>query len=231
VSSCPPSLPDPSGRAAGPPRRLFDLGDTGVLVELPDLGAVLALLAALDADLDAGRGPAVEELVPAERTLLVRFDPRVTSAGEVRAWAATAVARPGTGAALTGAAPEPVEIPVRYDGEDLADVGRLTGLGPDGVVAAHTGREWTVAFTGFAPGFAYLVDGDPSLAVPRLPVPRTRVPPGAVALAGSYSGVYPRASPGGWRLVGTALTPVWDVHRDPPALLRPGLRVRFTAVP
>ena len=229
MSSCPPSPPDRPERAAGPPCRLFDLGDTGVLVELLDLTAVLVLLAALDADLDAGRGPAVEELVPAERTLLVRFDPRVTSAGEVRAWA-TATAGPGTGAVPTGALPEPVEIPVRYDGEDLADVGRLTGLGPDGVVAAHTGREWTVAFTGFAPGFAYLVDGDPSLAVPRLPAPRTRVPPGAVALAGSYSGVYPRPSPGGWRLVGTALTPVWDVHRDPPALLRPGLRVRFTAV-
>jgi len=195
-----------------------------VLVELDTLPDVLALLAALDADRAAGRAPEVEELVPAERTLLVRFDPHRTGAGAVRAWVREA--RPERGVVPVAGR---VELPVRYDGEDLAEVGRLTGLGADGVVAAHTGRDWTVAFTGFAPGFGYLVDGDPRLRVPRRPEPRLRVPAGAVAVAGGYSGVYPRPSPGGWRLLGTALVPVWDVDREPPALLLPGTRVRFVA--
>jgi len=206
-------------------RRLLDLGDAAVLVELPGLPDVLALLAALARDRELGRAPVVEELVPAERTLGVRFDPRVTTASQVRAWVRAAQALPG--AAPPGGR---VELGVRYDGVDLSEVGRLTGLGGDGVVAAHTGQDWTVAFTGFAPGFGYLVDGDPRLRVPRLDAPRPQVPAGAVALAGSYSGVYPRASPGGWRLLGTAVTPVWDVDRDPPALLLPGVRVRFVAV-
>ena len=207
-------------------RRLLDLGDAAVLVEVAGLPDVLGLLAALSLDREADRAPAVEDLVPAERTLLVRFDPRVTPASAVRAWLRDVEALPGVGG--TG---ERVELAVRYDGADLDDVGRRTGLGPEGVVAAHTGRDWTVAFTGFAPGFGYLVDGDLRLRVPRLDAPRTRVPAGAVALAGAYSGVYPRESPGGWRIIGTAAVPVWDVDRDPPALLRPGVRVRFVAVP
>ncbi len=99
------------------------------------------------------------------------------------------------------------------------------------MVAAHTGTAWTAAFSGFAPGFAYLTGGDPRLSVPRRAEPRTRVPAGAVALAGGFSGVYPRASPGGWQLLGRTDLAVWDLARDPPALLRPGVRVRFTAVP
>jgi allophanate hydrolase subunit 1 len=206
--------------------RLFPLGDCGLLAELETLPGVLALLAALEAAA-SGRPPGIEDLVPAERTLLVRFDPRLTDGAAVLAWirGVTPVRRaPG------GSAGARIEIPVRYDGEDLAEVGRLTGLGPGGVVTAHTGRDWTVAFTGFAPGFAYLVDGDPRLHVARLPTPRTRVPSGAVALAGRYSGVYPRASPGGWRIIGTTPADVWDPQRDPPALLRPGRRVCFVDV-
>jgi KipI family sensor histidine kinase inhibitor len=222
--------------------RLLELGDTGLLVELPDLDAVLDLLAGLTRDLaerDGGRdggpnggaGPAsvsapeVVDLVPAERTLLVRFDPARADPARVRDWVTGT--RPARRAA---AATERVELPVRYDGQDLDDVGRLTGLGPDGVVAAHTGRDWTVAFTGFAPGFGYLVGGDPRLRVPRLAESRVRVPAGSVALAGDYSGVYPRPSPGGWRLIGRTDVAVWDLDRDPPALLRPGVAVRFVAI-
>jgi KipI family sensor histidine kinase inhibitor len=120
-----------------------------------------------------------------------------------------------------------VEIPVCYDGEDLAEVGELTGLGADGVVEAHTGQTWTVAFAGFAPGFGYLVGEDDRLHVPRRTTPRTKVPAGAVGLAGEFSGVYPRESPGGWQLIGSTRLPMWDLDRDPPALLQPGLRVRF----
>ena len=120
------------------------------------------------------------------------------------------------------AASHEVEIPVRYDGPDLDDVAGLTGLSRAEVVAAHTGTPWRVAFGGFAPGFAYLVGGDPRLRVPRRDRPRPRCPPGAVGLAGEFSGVYPRSSPGGWQLIGTTDAVLWDVDRDPPALLAPG---------
>jgi KipI family sensor histidine kinase inhibitor len=116
---------------------------------------------------------------------------------------------------------------VTYDGPDLDDVTRLTGLSRAEVVAAHTGTPWRVAFGGFAPGFAYLVGGDPRLRVPRRVRPRPSVPAGSVALAGEFSGVYPRSSPGGWQLLGRTDTVLWDVDRDPPALLTPGTIVRF----
>jgi KipI family sensor histidine kinase inhibitor len=124
-----------------------------------------------------------------------------------------------------------LEIPVTYDGPDLADVARLTGLGEREVVEAHTGSTWRVAFGGFAPGFGYLVGGDPRLEVPRREESRTTVPAGAVGLAGTFSGVYPRESPGGWQLIGTTSAPMWDLDRDPPALLVPGAVVRFTEAP
>lgn len=172
----------------------------------------------------------MEEVVPAERSLLVRFDPAVADRSRVGTWIRAALAAgPATGA--PAAAAGWLEIPVRYDGEDLVEVGELTALGRDGVVAAHTGQDWTVAFTGFAPGFGYLVGGDPRLQVARRPAPRTRVPAGAVALGGRYSGVYPRPSPGGWRIIGTTPVAMWDLDRDPPAVLRPGVRVRFVALP
>ena len=111
---------------------------------------------------------------------------------------------------------------VRYDGPDLDEVARLTGLTHAEVVAAHTGTPWRVAFGGFAPGFAYLVGGDPRLHVPRRDRPRPSVPAGSVGLAGEFSGVYPRSSPGGWQLLGTTDAVLWDADRDPPALLAPG---------
>ena len=123
---------------------------------------------------------------------------------------------------------ETVEIAVTYDGPDLAEVARLTGLDEDEVVAAHTGTPWRIAFGGFAPGFAYLTGGDERLRVPRRDEPRTTVPAGAVGLAGEFSGVYPRSSPGGWQLIGSTDALLWDPERDPPALLASG---RHGAVP
>lgn len=121
-----------------------------------------------------------------------------------------------------------VEIPVRYDGPpDLVEVGKLTGLGVDGVIDAHTAASWTVAFIGFAPGFAYLTSNERKLEVPRRSDPRRQVPAGAVGLAGPFSGVYPRSSPGGWQLIGTTELSVWDAERRPPALLLPGTTVTF----
>ena len=140
--------------------------------------------------------------------------------------------RPGAGRHASGdgtAAPEGavVEVAVHYDGPDLAEVADLTGLTPAEVVDAHTGTPWTVAFGGFAPGFGYLVGGDPRLRVPRREVSRPSVPAGSVGLAGEFSGVYPRPSPGGWQLIGSTDAVLWDVERDPPALLAPGTTVRF----
>jgi KipI family sensor histidine kinase inhibitor len=123
-----------------------------------------------------------------------------------------------------------IEIPVRYDGPDLTEVSEITGLSVDEVIAAHTGTSWRVAFGGFAPGFAYLSWGDPRLAVPRRPEPRTSVPSGAVGLAGEFSAIYPRSSPGGWQLIGRTDVVIFDIARVPPALLQPGVAVRFIDV-
>ena len=198
--------------------RALPYGDAALLLELDDLAAVHALHAALA----AARPPGVVDLVPAARTLLVTLDPALTTPARVEQ--AVRAVPPVPVSASAG--PE-VVVPVVYDGPDLAEVAVLTGLDPDGVVRAHTEQVWTVAFVGFAPGFGYLVAEDDRLHVPRRTEPRTRVPAGAVGLAGEYSGVYPRSSPGGWQLVGRTDLPVWQLDRDPPALLQPGARVRF----
>jgi KipI family sensor histidine kinase inhibitor len=127
-------------------------------------------------------------------------------------------------APLAGAS---VEIPVRYDGPDLHEVARLTGFSAEEVAARHMRAEYVVGFLGFAPGFAYLLGGDERLRVERRAEPRERVPAGSVALAGPYSGIYPRESPGGWQLIGSTTAALFDATRDPPALLSPGDRVRF----
>jgi KipI family sensor histidine kinase inhibitor len=198
--------------------RALRCGDTGLLLELGSLDDVLGLYAALT---DAPpRG--VVDLVPAARTLMLHLDPAVTDPGSVERDVRAVTPRPearGGGDLL--------EIPVVYDGADLDEVGELTGWGADGVVERHTADEWTVAFCGFAPGFGYLVSDTGRWSVPRRSTPRTKVPPGAVGLAGEFSGVYPRESPGGWQLIGRTDLEVFDLDRDPPALLAPGNRVRF----
>lgn len=171
--------------------------------------------------------PEVIDVVPAERTVLVVAGPGV-DLGSLRG-RIVELAQDGVVLGARPAAGGLVEIPVRYDGPDLDDVARHTELTVAEVVAAHTRSTWNVAFSGFAPGFAYLVGGDPRLEVPRRPEPRTQVPSGSVALAGRYSGVYPRASPGGWQLIGRTDVVLFDVARPEPALLRPGAVVRFHA--
>jgi KipI family sensor histidine kinase inhibitor len=164
--------------------------------------------------------PGQVDLVPAAETLLVRFESTVDLSALSDRSPAPVDAVPG----------DPVTIPVRYDGADLAEVARLTSLAAEDVVAVHSGAEYVVGFTGFAPGFGYLTGLDERLHLPRRDSPRTRVPAGAVAVAGEYTGVYPRPSPGGWHLLGTTSVPLWDSTREPPALLLPGTRVRFAAV-
>lgn len=200
--------------------RLRPVGERGLLVEVEELETVHRVHAALRA-LDR---PGVVELVPGYRTLLL-----VAEQGRAEVLDELAADLPEL--ELPDAdevAGEPVEIPVRYDGEDLPEVARLTGLDAEEVVRRHTAPEYTVAFLGFSPGFPYLVGLDPALEVPRRDTPRTSIPAGSVGLAGGQTGIYPTASPGGWQLIGRTEVTLFDPDRDPPALLGPGSRLRFT---
>lgn len=198
--------------------RFLPVSLTVLIVELNDLDETLALFASLEADPVDG----IVDIVPAARTLMIRFKPEILTA--------EAIAAEIQKRDLTAKIPPSdmlVEIPVTYDGEDLQDVAELTGLSVAEVIERHTASEFTVAFCGFAPGFGYLVGGDPALQVPRRQSPRTKIPAGSVALAGAFSGVYPQASPGGWQIIGTTPLKMWDLTRQPPALFQPGYRVRF----
>lgn len=129
------------------------------------------------------------------------------------------------------AAGTPLELPARYDGPDLPDVARATGLSVQDVVHRHSAVVYRAAFSGFAPGFVYLSGLDPALRLPRRATPRTAVPAGSLAVADGWTAVYPRRTPGGWHLLGTVDVPVFDLAREPAALLAPGQRVRFLPVP
>ena len=215
-----------SSTTHAPSLRLLPMGDAALLLETDDIDAVLAVAAVLAPLAEAGDGvwADVDDLVPAARTLLVVARP-TTDLDELGR-AVVGAAR-GASLATTAAEQRAVEISVRYDGPDLEEVAQLTGLTSDEVIAAHTGTAWRVGFGGFAPGFAYLVGGDPRLVVARRAEPRTRVPAGSVGLAGEFSGIYPRESPGGWQLIGSTDVVLWDADRQPPALLIPGTTVRF----
>lgn len=201
--------------------RLLPVNLDAILVELADLDETLALFDALEADPIEG----VTELVPAARTILVHFLPWVCPRPRLVAGIAARQGRQGQ--ARQGTL---VRIPVRYDGEDLVEMADHLGLSVEELVRRHAASVWQVAFTGFAPGFAYLSGGDPVFNVPRRASPRTRIPAGSVGLAGTFSAVYPRATPGGWQLIGTTDVPMWDLTRTPPALLQPGQRVQFVDV-
>jgi 5-oxoprolinase (ATP-hydrolysing) subunit B len=189
-------------------------GDEALLVEPSDPAVVLALAAALSAD------PDVLEVVPAARTLLVRAEAHaIARLAERLPRLATADVEPAAGGEVV--------LDVTYDGPDLEETAAALGLGPAELVRRHARGTYVVAFCGFAPGFAYLRGLDPALHVARRAEPRTRVPAGAVGIAGEFTGVYPRESPGGWQLLGRTDAVLWDLDRTPPALLAPGTRVRF----
>lgn len=203
--------------------RVRPMGERAFLLEVGALDEVLPLHAALA----ASRPDGVVDLVPAARTVLVRVDPRVLPVPTARSWALAAAS---TAVRETDAAAPTVELDIAYDGADLADTARLLGIDADELVRRHAGAQWRVAFTGFAPGFGYLVSDDWPFDVPRLESPRTRVPAGSVGLAGVFSGAYPRDTPGGWRLIGTTAARLFDPDAASPALLSPGARVRFRPV-
>ena len=188
-------------------------GEYGVLLELADNAAAVRVARRLLSE------PGLVDVVPGHRTVLVTWDGEPPEVIELAEAALRDDQAPPTGAS--------VEIPVRYDGPDLEEVARLTALSPEEVAARHLRAEYVVGFLGFAPGFAYLLGGDERLGVERRAEPRERVPAGSVGLAGPYSGIYPRESPGGWQLIGSTTAVLFDATRDSPALLSPGDRVRF----
>jgi KipI family sensor histidine kinase inhibitor len=196
-------------------------GAAALLIECADAEQVEAWRAELWRRRGSGELSAVD-IVPAARTVLVDGvpDPAV-AAGRIDRWT------PRPAAAGADAAGGEVEIPTRYDGQDLPDVAAGWGVTVAEAVRRISHAGLRVAFCGFAPGFAYLTGLPESWAVPRLPSPRPRVPAGSVALAGPYAGIYPSESPGGWRLVGRTEVTLFDVHRDTPSRLVPGVRVRL----
>lgn len=196
--------------------RILTASDRSLLVEASDLDEAMRLnLAWRDV-------PGVSERIPGARTVLVRFDPLQTSADALaEVLKATEID--------TEHVPHvrEVTLAVQYDGEDLDETAALLGVSAVELVNRHLAADWQVAFSGFAPGFGYVVSTDPLFDVPRRSSPRTRVPAGSVALAGQFTGVYPRESPGGWQLIGRTDAVMWDIDREPPALLAPGTSVRF----
>lgn len=198
-------------------RLLRPAGDRAVLVECGDEAP-----AGVAAAVRAAAIPGVRDIVPAATTVLVTVD---------RAGALAGLAQPlrHLPALEVAGADAEVVLRVDYDGPDLEAVAATLGVGTDDVVSRHRNASYRVAFCGFSPGFAYLTGLHPSLHLPRRAEPRTRVPAGSVAVAGPYSAVYPRPSPGGWHLIGTCDTPLWDSAVDPPAVLAPGARVRFVS--
>ncbi len=201
-------------------RSVRPVGTRAVLAELDGLQDVLALQDILNKAPLPGQ---VDVLAAAETVMVVGESAAATRAIGARLLELELTAPEVTDSGL-------VVIDTVYDGDDLADVAELTGLSVDGVVSAHTGQIWTVAFAGFAPGFGYMVGENEALTVPRRPSPRTAVPAGSVALGGQYSAVYPRRSPGGWQLIGRTGARMWDLERSQPALVRPGDRVQYRAV-
>ena len=204
--------------------RFLPVGPRTLLAELDDLDQTLALFDALLAD----PVPGVTEVVPAARTLMIRTAPGVAADAALAGVILSRQPAPGTPPAAR--ATETVELPVTYDGEDLTEVASLMHLTQAEVIVAHQATTWQVAFCGFAPGFAYVTCDDAHFDLPRRAVPRMRIPAGSVALAGRFCGVYPQETPGGWQLIGRTEVPMWDLSRDPPALLRPGVRVRFEEI-
>ena len=200
---------------------ILDYGDRALLLQFDSTAEVLAWSTAVrDAAI-----PGVLDIVPAARTVLLTLDsPHGQNA--VRRQLSTL----RVGADAVSAEPtDPAVIDVVYDGADLAEVAQRTELTTAQVIEAHTAHPWRVGFCGFAPGFAYLVGGDPRLTVPRRAEPRPAVPAGAVGLAGEFTGIYPRRSPGGWQLIGHTDAVLWDIDRPKPALLTPGMWVQFRA--
>jgi KipI family sensor histidine kinase inhibitor len=201
--------------------RVIPFGDLAVLIELGDRFDNAVVERARQIAWRWKWGPAI----PAYTSVVLQYDPREDPAMFEQRVAR--VLRTEGSQAVSVVGPRLVEIPVRYDGPDLGDVAALSKVSVDEVVALHSGREYEVYFLGFLPGWAYCGQLDPRIKAPRLESPRPRIAPGTVAVADGQTGVYPFASPGGWRLIGMTDAVMFDPAREPASLLRTGARVRF----
>lgn len=200
---------------------MITVGESAILVhETSKLDAATLFRLLRDSGL-----PGVRDLVAGAQTVLVIFDDEAGAR-----WTDLSSVLEETGRFQLERLPRSIEIPVRYDGPDLGAVAARAGLSEAEVIARHSAAHYHVAFVGFQPGFAYLRGLPAELATPRRDVPRARVPKGSVAIGASYSGVYPAASPGGWNLIGTTDSVLFDAHAEPPSLLSAGDQVRFVAV-
>lgn len=206
------------------------LADDAWLLRLapgPDANArAHALAARLRADAPAW----LRDVVPAWDSVGVCFDPALIDPDAALAWLQ---APRDSGPGVAPVAPRTIEIPVRYGGAhgvDLDAAAAELGLTPEALIERHAAPLYIVAMIGFMPGFPYLDGLDPALALPRLATPRSRVPAGSVGIGGAQTGLYPRESPGGWRLLGRTPLTLFDPDANPPSRLQPGDRVRFVAI-
>jgi KipI family sensor histidine kinase inhibitor len=208
------------------------LGDSAISIVLGTERStdLLSRVHATAAALAAEKLPHVQDIVPAYLGVAVFYDSLHASYGETSAKLLAVCERVMDSTTVTGQIREH-EIPVTYDGPDLAAVSASCRLSTEEVIARHSRQRYTVDLLGFVPGFGYLSELDQSLQLPRRPQPRPRVPAGSVAIAGAQTAVYPLATPGGWHIIGRTDTVVFDSMRDPPALLRPGDVVRFVPLP
>ncbi len=207
-------------------------GDCGILVEFGDKidpdtnGKVRAATSALQRNTP----PGVTEVVPAYRSLLVAYDPRLTSVAELKE---SLIRLENEAAAEEASPPKTVEVPVCYGGEygpDIEFVAKFHGIAVEKVVASHSSPEYLVYMLGFTPGFPFLGGLPENLRTPRLEKPRTRVPAGSVGIANDQTGVYPIESPGGWRLIGRTPLKLFDPDKDEPFLLKAGAFLKFRPI-
>ncbi|MGV9633101.1 5-oxoprolinase subunit B family protein [Nocardia rhamnosiphila] len=203
--------------------RMLPAGEHAILVEFDEAAELRSFTHHLRAD----PPPEISDIVPTEHTVMLYGDP-ATAAADLREIALRSLRTSSAHTAPDHLLGPLITIGVHYDGADLDEAAAICGISPTELMHAHTSATWTCSFIGFAPGFGYLTSPDNTFDIPRRAQSRPHVPAGAVALAGKYSAVYPRTSPGGWQLIGTTDTSLWDLDADPPSLLSAGTRVRFT---
>lgn len=212
-----------------PTLRIAPLGDNAVIMTFGEMISreVAAHVRSVTGAITAQAIHGIVDVVPAYTTIAVYFDPAITSRDDLMPLLVGICGRAATIGEVAGRL---LEIPVRYDGPDLSEVAEQVGLSVDDVIERHAAPTYHAYMLGFVPGFAYLGDLDPSLVLPRHSTPRQRVPAGSVAIAGAQTAVYPLITPGGWHIIGSTALSMFDVNRDPPALIRAGDSVRFVPV-
>ena len=211
------------------------VAEDALLIRFSDAidSALPARIAALCQRIEALELPWLVDLVPSYTTLLVIYDPVAANVFDAKARLRPLLAetQPTTKADAKTAKGRLIELPVYYSeetGPDLAWIAQQKGLSTQQVIDHHTAEAYQVYAIGFAPGFGFMGQVDPAIACPRKDTPRTQVPAGSVGIANQQTAVYPKASPGGWQLIGRCPTPLFDELNL--SLLQVGDRVRFIAI-